>query len=313
MAARTWSTETVQTSESFSFWHEAVCQSILNVSIEAPSENFRADIVSQSVDSLRFACFSASGHMIVRNKSHIARSSEDHYLISFQSHGQSQMSQAGTSFVLEAGEIAVLDGQQPFQVGFPTAVQRVLAVIPRKSLDTRAPWLRRAPITKIGSNSFYADLARRHLLQLAGSSEGLGLSEASLLTENLCNLLALATAQDPASQARPLEIQVEEVLAFCRRHLSDPELSPRMIAAHCRMSVRTVHSRFERIGQTFGRWLIDNRLEACQRDLRDPRLTASSVSEIAYRWGFSDLSHFNKAFRLKFGMTPREWRARAVV
>jgi methylphosphotriester-DNA--protein-cysteine methyltransferase len=25
-------------------------------------------------------------------------------------------------------------------------------------------------------------------------------------------------------------------------------------------------------------------------------------------WGFNDLSHFNKAFRARFDMTPREWR-----
>jgi AraC-like DNA-binding protein len=32
------------------------------------------------------------------------------------------------------------------------------------------------------------------------------------------------------------------------------------------------------------------------------------VSEIAYRWGFNDLSHFNRSFRAHFAMTPREWR-----
>jgi AraC-like DNA-binding protein len=136
-------------------------------------------------------------------------------------------------------------------------------------------------------------------------------SEANLLTDNLCNLLALATAQDPKALERQPHVQLEEVLAFCRRHLSDPELSPQKIAAHCRISVRTVHLRFERIGQTFGQWLIDNRLEACQQALRDPNQIGSSISETAYRWGFSDLSHFNRVFRNKVGMTPREWRAGA--
>jgi AraC-like DNA-binding protein len=150
-------------------------------------------------------------------------------------------------------------------------------------------------------------------LQLARREVRLGASEACLLTENLCNLLALATARDPEAQERQPPVQLEEVLAFSRRHLSDPDLSPQMIAAHCRISVRTVHLRFERIGQSFSRWLVDNRLEACRRDLRDPCQAASSVSEIAYRWGFSDLSHFNRSFRAKFGMTPREWRADAVV
>ena len=38
------------------------------------------------------------------------------------------------------------------------------------------------------------------------------------------------------------------------------------------------------------------------------RNARSKISEIAYRWGFNDLSHFNKAFRERFGRTPGEWR-----
>ena len=98
------------------------------------------------------------------------------------------------------------------------------------------------------------------------------------------------------------------MLAFCRRHLCDPGLSPRMVASHCRVSVRTVHLRFEATGQTFGRWVLDSRLEACQRALRDPQQTALGISQIAYRAGFSDLSHFNRVFRQRFGMTPGDWR-----
>jgi hypothetical protein len=60
VAARTWSNDTVGTSEGFSFWHEAVCQAVLNVSTEALSDGFQASISSQSVGGLRFACFAES-------------------------------------------------------------------------------------------------------------------------------------------------------------------------------------------------------------------------------------------------------------
>jgi len=80
------------------------------------------------------------------------------------------------------------------------------------------------------------------------------------------------------------------------------------VAARFGISVRTLHLRFERLGETFGRWLLDNRLDACGKALRDPHQRAAAISEIAYRWGFNDLSHFNKAFRAQFDMTPGEWR-----
>ena len=50
--------------------------------------------------------------------------------------------------------------------------------------------------------------------------------------------------------------------------------------------------------------------EMCIRDsLCDPALAARSISEIAVAWGFNDAAHFSRAFRARFGRSPRELRA----
>jgi len=53
------------------------------------------------------------------------------------------------------------------------------------------------------------------------------------------------------------------------------------------------------------------RLDATRRDLCDPALAARSISEIAFAWGFNDAAHFSRAFRARFGRSPRELRAGA--
>jgi AraC-like DNA-binding protein len=53
---------------------------------------------------------------------------------------------------------------------------------------------------------------------------------------------------------------------------------------------------------------LKNRLEGCSVALRDPHQRHQNISEVAYRWGFNDLSYFSKAFRAQFDMTPGEWR-----
>ena len=100
----------------------------------------------------------------------------------------------------------------------------------------------------------------------------------------------------------------EALLAYCRQHLHDAELSPQRAADHLGISLRTLHSRFRQIGQSFSRWVLEHRLEACRAALRDENQRALHISEIAYRWGFNDLSHFNKVFRARFDMSPRDWR-----
>jgi len=136
-------------------------------------------------------------------------------------------------------------------------------------------------------------------------------SATTLLTDNLCNLLALASTTSIAPNRMQPELQIEAMLAFCKRELHDTELNPQRVADHLGLSVRTLHLRFKQIGQSFARWIRDERLKACSVALRDENQRCLNISEIAYRWGFNDLSHFNKSFRARFGQTPTEWRKNA--
>jgi AraC-like DNA-binding protein len=182
--------------------------------------------------------------------------------------------------------------------------RQAIAVLPRSFIEARAPWLRRRPVFKLASNSVYVDLTRRHLLQL--TADDLTEGELALLTENLCNLLALLDHADtPINRVQP-EVQLEALLDFCRRNLHDPALSPDFVAAQFGISTRTLHLRFEKLEQTFGRWLLDARLDASSNALRNPQQYTCSISEIAYSCGFNDLSHFNKSFRTRFGVSPSE-------
>lgn len=303
-----WSTDAARARERFSYWRDAVCQAVFNISIEAPPERFSARIAARSAGPLRFATSESSGYQIVRTRRDIDSAPADHYSVFTQVHGLSVITQGGKSFAYNPSDICISDGRQPFHANLPGEGRRAFAVIPSAMIDRRAPWLRRNPLHKLNATSPFADLARRHLLELTATDSALSEGAMGLLTDNLCNLLALASATDIALDRLQPELQIEAMLAFCRQHLHDAELSPQMVAGHLGISVRTLHLRFKQIGQTFGRWVLDNRLEACRTALRDRNQRTSNISDIAYRWGFNDLSYFNKAFRARFDQTPREWR-----
>jgi AraC-like DNA-binding protein len=175
-------------------------------------------------------------------------------------------------------------------------------------VERRAPWLRHCRPRRLAANSKFIDLTWHHMLELSNDHLTLNESATRLLADNLCNLVALASAADIGPNRLQPELQTEALLAFCRQNLHDAELSPQRVADSLGISVRTLHSRFKAIDQTFGRWLLDNRLEACRTALRDENQQPFKISDVAYRWGFSDLSYFNKMFRARFDMTPREWR-----
>jgi AraC-like DNA-binding protein len=303
-----WSTDATPERERFSYWREALCKAVFNISIEAPPKDFSARVVARSAGPLRFATSESSGYSVVRTQQDIDTAPADHYSIYLQLRGQALISQGNHAFAFNPNDIAISDGHHPFRADLSIAGKRAFAVVPREMLNRRAPWLRDAPLHRLAASTRFVDLARHHMIELTGDNSTLSEGGMSLLTENLCNLLALASAPEVSPSRLQPELQIEALLAFCRQNLHDADLSPQRVADHLGVSVRTLHLRFSQIGETFGRWVRDNRLDACGLALRDPAQGAAKISEIAYRWGFNDLSHFNKAFRERFGRTPREWR-----
>jgi AraC-like DNA-binding protein len=306
----TWSTDSIDERERFSFWREMVCRNVFNVSVQAPPKRFSASITARSHGMFRFATCESTAYDIYRTQKDISRESTNHYLMWLQLRGHTHLTQANESVEFGRNNFVIADGRRPYHAALFDDGQcrrQAIAVLPRPFIEGRAPRLRRRPLFKLASNSVYADLTRRHLLQL--TADDLTDSELALLTENLCNLLALLDHTDTPINRVQLELQLKALLDFCRRNLHDPTLSPDFVAAQFGISTRTLHLRFEKLQQTFGRWLLEARLEASRSALRNPQQRTCSISEIAYGCGFNDLSHFSKSFRTRFGTSPSEWRA----
>ena len=310
MTNRHWSTSDVPAREQFAYWREAVCEAVLNVATENPAEDsFSGDIACAGYGDLRFASFASSPHQVVRRRNHIGRSDSDHFLISLQRKGVSRMQQCGQACELNPGDIGIVDGARPFTVSFPDSVERIVAVIPSGMLQTRAPWLHDRPIGLLTQDGALHHILRSYIERLAGPDCASPV-EAELLAGNLCNLVALLSARSHSEReaSRAYIGDLDRMFAYLKRHISNPELSPQSLADYMKVSVRTIHKRFEQADTTFRRWLLDNRLEACRNALADPRCERMTVSQVAYAFGFNDLSHFSKTFRGRFGVPPGRFR-----
>lgn len=111
----------------------------------------------------------------------------------------------------------------------------------------------------------------------------------------------------PWSHSKRMESdpRLRVVLAHLGKHIGEP-VSQAQMAKLLRLSPASFSRFFRRaVGKTFGAYLTDLRLsEACRQLLETDR----TISEIAFSAGFSNLSNFNRAFRLARGMPPREFR-----
>ncbi len=215
--------------------------------------------------------------------------------------------QANAEVLLRSGDWTLIDSLRPAQFEFSDRLDIVAFNLPREHVVARA-WSSEFPVPRAfsgseGPTALFSAYARA-LYQQAHTLD----PDEVRHRENFLDLLftALPSAFDVHGRAR--DRRQERALKFIDRHLTDPGLSPAMIASEIGVSLRHLHRLFEDTGQSVGDAIRCRRLERARGDLSDPRFAGTSILDIALNWGFGDAAHFSRAFRAAFGMSPRDYR-----
>ena len=269
-----------------------------------------ARLSARSAGAVRIATGESTRYELIRGAREAANDTEAQYSIYLQLRGQLDITQGGETFTFAPSDIGISDLQRPLRGAHTDGGRRITIVLPREILERRAPWLRKAAMRRLAAGAPYVDLARRHMLELAGSPT-MSESTTALMIENSYTALSLASASGlPPARLQP-ELQTEAMLAFCRQHLHEDRTeaaargrSARRVAAHAAFALQGGRLR----PSASGCWRSGSRPAPVA--LRDDTQRGVKISDIAFRWGFNDLSHFNKSFRARFGRTPAEWRSR---
>jgi AraC-like DNA-binding protein len=144
----------------------------------------------------------------------------------------------------------------------------------------------------------------------------IGHAEAAMRAgQYLADLVALAmgSSRDVAELAKQRGLkaaQLQAVLDDIGRHFAHPGLSAADLARRLGISGRYVHLLLEDTGLSFSEHVLEKRLAHAYAILESPGQLPARIGDIAFECGFSDLSHFNRSFRRRFGCTPSEVRAK---
>jgi AraC-like DNA-binding protein len=87
-------------------------------------------------------------------------------------------------------------------------------------------------------------------------------------------------------------------------------LTPSSIAQACQINVRYMHRLYALEKETLARYILRRRLEECARALASP-YRSRSITEIAFAYGFKSATHFGRAFRQRYRVTPGKYRRRS--
>jgi AraC-like DNA-binding protein len=296
---------------------EAVSASMLDATLSTDLVHHDPDdvwlrIAAAQVGPVEFVHVSTSGMDTRRTARQVASDEAPTVALSLGMGRRSAIEQDGDEIAGRLSALNLVELTRPYRSYIPHGTRGWSVKIPLHELALPPGTVRQAR-RGIASSPVHA-VFRQHLRAMGDQVERLdvGLSSSMLGTATVAlarALIASATDEDRIAREAMADTLLLRVQAYVRAHLSDPRLTPQMIAAAHHISVRHLYKTFADSGLRLEQWLIALRLEGARHDLATSDGRRRTIAAVAHRWGFANPSHFTHRFRAAYGMTPREWRA----
>ncbi|MFD0277397.1 helix-turn-helix domain-containing protein [Kitasatospora sp. NPDC127111] len=308
------STRSVPARESLDFWRDAVLATLVGMDISTEDGTYDATMRSDRLGELQITTIEADAGDVHRSPQFIARGDGEHVYLTVQCAGIGRVEQDGRRAELRPGDLAFYETIRPYRTCFPERLRLKIFAVPRRLLGRSEDDLRRITGRALRPRAGLAALASPFMAQLADTSATFGAPVAERLARGAVDLMAALAAEQLGEDVSGLpgadRTLLLRVRTFIRWNLSDPGLTPQVIAGAHGISVRYLHKLFEREGTTVCRWIREQRLRECRGQLVAAAGDALSVGRIARRWGFTSGSHFSRAFRGRYGVSPTDWLRR---
>jgi AraC-like DNA-binding protein len=307
-----YSTASAPPSERLAYWNDVASRSFNNLVIDSEDrDDFRGDMVRASLGPLDLMSADCSRAVVRRANDPLreARGPRD-FDLHFQLQGRSLNRQAGREAMLETGDFTICDATQPYSVGFTEANHMLCLKIPAEALASRLgdveALLCRPMSGRRGGPATLSAFLRTVWGQLEEPGDETWAEGVSGVILDLIDL-AYRPLQDRTS-ALPAQAQWRmKVKALIDERLCDPDLGARAIAEALGLSSRYVQMLFAEASTTPSAYILERRLKLAADRLR--RAGGGCVTEVAMGAGFNDLTHFGRAFRRRYGVTPSEYRS----
>ena len=277
--------------------------------------SFRGTIRAASIGELAFSDFECDEATVEYPDSCVSRATSDDLVVVRLVEGETIFRQDGRTAEPKPGDFFLIDPRRPFAIDVLPGYHTVSVKFPRSELEARLGDVSALSAQIISGTHPVASLASGFLDMIIQSNSTLEEPIAAKVTQQALDLIALSMRSKfqngGLALSSPRSATLLRLKAVIEEGLRDPALKPTRAAAVAGISVRYANALLADEGTSLERYIMDRRLENCHRELTAPAHASRTVSDIAYAWGFSDLSHFTRRFKMRFGCSPRQLRSQS--
>ncbi len=230
--------------------------------------------------------------------------------IQLQHVGRSTNHTAGRTCVLDEGDFLVYDPAQPLWLTFDKPTEVIVLRLPLATVEERLPQLKPMAGMKMsgasGPGAIFSSFVRNAWTQLR-AEDG---EWVDTLSDVLWPLLDLTYASErrAAADTSRRDERRRALFAAIDDDLCDPDLDTQRIATRMSVSTRYVQMLFAEMATTPTAFIQSRRLELAAKRL-EREGSKAAITDVAFDVGFNDLSSFCRAFRRRFDVSARDYRA----
>ena len=298
-------TDGIAPPERLAFWNSLVDRVYSGTYVKSPNDEFSGEMWTWQVGDLSMIRPRSTASFVGRDPRHTA---DERLILHLQCRGSSTHQQSGTETTLGAGDFIIASPHEAYAIDL-AAHELLVVEFPRAPLAERFPGIDDALRQRMSGSTPGARVFHDFLLSLWRQSQQ-GLADDDWqdgVSQVFYDLVALAMrgASKPDAPAQDSALR-RRVLGIVEAQLADPGLRTLSLASACNASVRTIQNMFAAMGTTPSAYILERRLARAAERLVSAQ--GASITEVAFELGFNDSAYFARAFRQRFGISPREWR-----
>ncbi|SDB93228.1 helix-turn-helix domain-containing protein [Acinetobacter boissieri] len=307
-ASQCFDTRSIDTKQQGDYWQYAISQAFVPLDCATQSPQFWGSLDARSCSQLGIVRVQGESQHVERRKNNMNNNQQDVVLLSLMLKGSMGLVYNKQELNITQGQFTFYDTTQEYDLNLAQAFDQIVISIPRVEFTRRLGRVKDICGVAFSTNHALYPFTYSYLKEFF-SVDGLSYPQQDLISDHVLNMMS-CIVDDCYQEAKPRKkiFLFEQIQNFILANLHDSTFNIRHVAYQFQISTRYVSKLFQAQETTFGQFILFSRLQKSKQALQSTSHKMYSIQQIAYSFGFTDMSYFSREFKKVFLVKPSEIR-----
>ncbi|KVK54181.1 AraC family transcriptional regulator [Agrobacterium deltaense] len=294
-------------SEALLLWKEQLWSTYVRLESKSEAAGFYGSVQEFFPHRHSLSLVDSTAQLTERTRRHIRTDQQEVVLVAFQLSGCGRVTQDEREAWTVPGEFVFYESIRPYSLGFDGPFRQLVLRIDRERMISTMPCIGNLTARTFDARRGAGAVALDFLQSLAARGSQINEGSVSPMERTAFDLIATGVLSSTGDLS-PRRVLFERLRDRLIERVRDPSFNQTEMAVLAGISTRSLRRLCAENGISPVGLILRTRLQGVRDSLALDGNKRRSVTEIALSWGFNDISHFNRAFRTTYGMTPGQMR-----